>query len=341
MPVHIAAVFDHDAHTVPSGFVADRGDALDTLVLDAVCHRLDERRLVDLIGNFGHNNAVFFFFDLGARTDCYTPPPGCIRLKNAPDAADRRRRGEVGSFYKLHQVADCRVGMIHEVDSAVDNLTEVVRRNVCRHTDRDAYRAVDKQVGETRGQHCRLHQLIVEVGFEIDDILADIAHHFSRQPRHLRFCITVCSRAVAVDITEVALSVDKRVAHGERLRKPYHGIIDRRIAVRVITPQHVTDCFRRFFAPAAVCQAVLIHGVKDAAMHGFKPVAYIGQRAAGDNRHSILNKRSFNFFIHVYIVYFLVFKFNIFVFFVFALVLFCHFFILYGITISFILLYIL
>lgn len=59
----------------------------------------------------------------------------------------------------------------------VNNLTEVVRRDIGRHTDRDAVRAVDEQAGEAGGQHDRLLTLLVEVRHEVDRIFLDIGQH--------------------------------------------------------------------------------------------------------------------------------------------------------------------
>ena len=40
-----------------------------------------------------------------------------------------------------------------------------------------------------------------------------------------------------------------------------------------------------------VLQTHLVHGVQDAAMHGLEAVAHIGQRAADDDRHRVVEIR--------------------------------------------------
>ena len=46
---------------------------------------------------------------------------------------------------------------------------------------------------------------------------------------------------VVVDVAEVALRVDERVAERERLRHADEGVVDRLVAVRVVLPHHVAD----------------------------------------------------------------------------------------------------
>src|SRR3546814_11404835 len=46
---------------------------------------------------------------------------------------------------------------------------------------------------------------------------------------------------IAVDIAEVALAVDQRIALGEILGEPDHGVIDRLVAMGVVFTDHVAD----------------------------------------------------------------------------------------------------
>ncbi len=169
-----------------------------------------------------------------------------------------------------------------------DDLTEVVGRDVGRHTNRNTRRAVDEQVGNTGRQNNRLLALLVEVGHEVNSFLLDIGEHdvcnlchtrlgvtVSRRGVavdgtevtvtideritegerlrhtyhqhdvcnlcHTRLGVTVSRRGVAVDGTEVTVTIDERITEGERLRHTYHRVIDRRITVRMVVTEHVTD----------------------------------------------------------------------------------------------------
>ena len=91
-------------------------------------------------------------------------------------------------------------------------------RDVGRHTDRDTVTAVDQQIRETRGQNRRLLEHIVEGRHEIDGILVDITQHLRGDLAHAGLGISVCRGGVAVDGTEVTVTVDQHIAHGEILR---------------------------------------------------------------------------------------------------------------------------
>ena len=57
--------------------------------------------------------------------------------------------------------------------------------------------------------------------------------------------------------------------------------------MRMEGAHHVADDFRAFLERRAGIEAKNMHAVKDAPMHGFEPVAGVGQRAAGDGRQRV------------------------------------------------------
>ena len=64
--VGVLADVHHDAHTLAVGLIVQAGDALDPLVLDQLCHVLDETGLVDHIRNFRNDDlgtAILGLFD--------------------------------------------------------------------------------------------------------------------------------------------------------------------------------------------------------------------------------------------------------------------------------------
>ena len=63
--------------------------------------------------------------------------------------------GKSGPLHELHEVVGRGLGVVDEVDGGVDDLAEVVRRDVGGHADRDALAAVDEQVREPGRQHRR------------------------------------------------------------------------------------------------------------------------------------------------------------------------------------------
>ncbi len=236
------------------------------------------------------------------------PAPGRISPNYARGTADHRRGGEIGPLDKLHKIANRRVGIVNQMNSAVNNLADIVRRYIGSHTDRDTYRAVYEKIWEPRREHRRFFQLVVKVRSKINDIFFNVAHHFGSDARKSRFRITVCSRGVAVDGTKVTLTVDKRIAHRKRLRHSHQSIVNRRVSVRMIATQHITNRCSRLAVRVVVGQSILIHGVKNAPVYRFKAVAYIRQRSCCYNRHCILKEGGFYLPFHINVGNFLVFE---------------------------------
>ncbi len=95
-------------------------------------------------------------------------------------------------------------------------------------------------------------------------------------------------RGVAVDGAEIALPVDQRHAQAERLRHADHGVVDRRVAVRVVLAHHLADDAGGLAVRLVVGEAALVHAVQDAAVHRLQPVARVRQRPADDDRHGVV-----------------------------------------------------
>ena len=134
----------------------------------------------------------------------------------------------------------------------VDDLAEVVGRDVGGHADRDPGRAVDQQVGEPCRQNGRLGHRAVVVGRPVDGVLVDVvAEQLLGQPGEADLGVPHGRRRVAVDRAEVALAVDQGVAHGEVLRHADRGVVDRLVAVRVVLTHDVADDARRLLVGLA------------------------------------------------------------------------------------------
>ena len=177
--------------------------------------------------------------------------------------------------------------MPDEIQRRVAHLLHIMGRNARRHADRDAAGAVREQVREARGQNDRLLLLAIIGLAEIDRILVDAIEQRRRDRRQLGLGVAHRRRVIAVDIAEIALAVDQRIALREILREPHQRVVDGLIAMRVVFTDHVADDARAFLEAARGVEPELPHGVKQAAMHGLQPVAHIGQRAVQDGGERI------------------------------------------------------
>ena len=166
-----------------------------------------------------------------------------------------------------------------------------MRRNLARHADRDAFAAVDQQIRNARRQDFRLDFAFVVIGPEIDGFLVDVFEHRRRDARQPRFGIPHRRRRIAVDGSEISLPVDQRIAQRKRLRHADQRVVNRDVAVRVVLAQHFADDLGALARGAVVMQPQLVHSVKDAPVHRLQPVAHIGQRAADDHAHRVVEIR--------------------------------------------------
>ncbi len=162
-----------------------------------------------------------------------------------------------------------------------------MRRDGSCHADRNALRAVSKQVRESAGQHHRLFRLTVVVGAEFDSVFVDAFEQKPRDFRHARFGVAVGCRVVAVDIAEIALPVDQRIARGEILREAHQRVVDRLVAVRMERTHHVADDLGGLLERSAGVEAQQPHAVEDAAVNGLEAVAGIRQCPVHDGREGI------------------------------------------------------
>ena len=172
------------------------------------------------------------------------------------------------------------------------DLAQVVGRDVGRHADGDACRAVDEQVREAARQDGRLGGATVVVGVRS-----------RRCPRRCRAPspwpaapsgLGVSHRRgwVVTGRAEVSLPVNEWVAQRPGLREPDQGVVDRRVAVRVVLAHDVAHHARALGETAVGSVAAVVHRVEDPAVHWLKSVADVGQRARDDDAHRVVEVRT-------------------------------------------------
>ena len=173
------------------------------------------------------------------------------------------------------------------MQGGVAELGDVVRRDRGGHADRNALRAVGEQVRKTAGHDDRLFRLAIIVRAKLDAVLIDAVEQELRDLGHARFGVAVGGGIIAVDIAEIALAVDQRVARGEILRQAHHGVIDRLVAMRMERAHHVADDLCGFLEGRGGVEPQQVHAVEDAPVHRLQPVAGVRQGAVHDGRERI------------------------------------------------------
>ncbi|OIQ73276.1 hypothetical protein GALL_450880 [mine drainage metagenome] len=297
---HLAALeFDDHAHSGLVGLVLDMADALDLFLLHQFGDALEQGALVDLIGKLvdddGLTLALFQVFDVAARAHHHPAAPGAIRVAHTGGAVDDARSREVWRGYALHQFFNGRIRVAQQMQAGVEHFTQVVRRNVGRHAHGDARRTVDEEVGQTRWQQQRFLLRSIVVRTEIDCLLVDIGEHFMRDLRQADFGVAHCRGIVAIDRSEVALTIDQHVAKGKILRHAHNGVIHGLVAVRVIFTDHVADDARRFLVGPVPRIAQFVHGVEHTAVHWLEAVPHVWQCPSDNDAHGVIEVRAAHF----------------------------------------------
>src|SRR3546814_987003 len=89
-----------------------------------------------------------------------------------------------------------------------------------------------QQVVEGTGEQLGFLVLAIVGRAEIGGVLVEPVHQVDRDLRQPRLGVAIGGGVIAVDIAEIALAVDERVAQREILREPHHRVVDRLVAVR-------------------------------------------------------------------------------------------------------------
>ena len=137
-----------------------------------------------------------------------------------------------------------------------------MRRYFCSHSDRNTVWAVDQQMRYTRRKHYRFLSAFIKVRHKVNCLFVNIGQHIERKLRHSCLSISVCCGAVAIDWAEISVSVNSWVTHWKILRHTYHCVIYRRITVRMISSQNISDSGRTLSIRLVRSYSVLIHCIK-------------------------------------------------------------------------------
>ena len=141
---------------------------------------------------------------------------------------------EVRALDSRHQLRNFHIWVINQHNKAVNNLAQIVRRNISSHTYCDTGTAINQQGRDLRRKYTGLFQGFIIVRYKINCILFDILEHRLSNFSHTYLGITHCCRTVAVNAAEVTVAVYHQIAGREILRQAHDCIIYRTITMRMI-----------------------------------------------------------------------------------------------------------
>ena len=289
---------EDDPHSLPVALVPKVHDALDLLRLHEQGDRLDEGRLVDHVRDLGDHDprlVVARLLDVGGRPDPDEPATRLVRIRDAFGAVQDAARGEVGpadrTGVRVVQVLEFRARVLDERQQRVDDFPQVVRRDVRRHADRDAARPVHEEVREFGGQDRRLSHRAIEVVHPVDRFLVDVLEELLGDLREAALGIPH-RRGFVLRAAPVSLAVDERVAQREVLHHAGEGVVDRRVAVRMVPPERVSDDAGRLPPLARRRRTRLVHRVEDSSLDRLQAVPDVRERPSDDDRHGVIDVRA-------------------------------------------------
>ena len=264
------------------------------LIANELAKLLHEVRTIHLIRNLGNHDgvlAVLALDDLVLRTNREIAAAGLVRIENALFAHNDATSWEVGARHHGHELFGRAVGVVKHHARRVDGFAQVVGRNIRRHANSDAVRAIHQQVREARREHRRLLQAFVVVGIPVDRFLFEVAQQFHGGLGQTSLGVTHSCSRVAVDGAEVAVAVDQGHAHREVLSHANHGVVYRGVAMRMVFTNNVANRTRRLAVRAVGRDAAVVHCIQNAAVNRLQAVAHIRQRASDDNAHRVFEER--------------------------------------------------
>jgi hypothetical protein len=143
------------------------------------------------------------------------------------------------------------------------------------------------RLGECARQHHRLFLGAVIGRPEIDGVLVDAVDQQARDFGEARLGVAHGGRIIAIDIAEIALAVDQRIALGEILGEAHQGVIDGLVAMGMKLADDVADDTRAFLESGAGIEPQQPHRVQQPPVDRLEAVARIGQGAMHDGGERI------------------------------------------------------
>src|SRR5690554_1181878 len=105
---------------------------------------------------------------------------------------------------------------------------------------------------------------------------------------HAHFGVTHCRGAIAIYGTEVTLAINQHVPQRKWLGHTHDGVINSRVAVRVIFTDHVTNNTGGLLVGLIPVVVEHVHGKEHTAMHRLQAIAHVRQCPSDDDAHGVV-----------------------------------------------------
>jgi len=207
---------------------------------------------------------------------------------NAAGPQNQASGRKVRPVHDGHDVVDAQIGIVQIQTAGINDLAQIVGRDVGCHANRDTAGPIDQQVRVLGRQNHRLIDAFIVVGLEIDGFPVDILDQRMGGLGHACFGVTHGRGTIPVHGAEIALSVDQLQTHGEVLRHPNHRVINRGVTMGMVLTHDLAHDTGGFSIGPVVLKSGLFHRVKNTTMHGFEAVPHIRQRTGNNHAHGVI-----------------------------------------------------
>ena len=172
----------------------------------------------------------------------------------------------------------------------VNHFPKIMRGHVGGHSDSDARAPIDQQVGKGGRKDGWFGAGFIIIRNKIDRFLIHVLHERRAQMSQPRFGIAHGRGRVALDRTEVSLSVHQRLPHRPGLRHVDQRRINHRLAVRMIIAARIPANLGALAVLPVGIQGQILHGKQDAPLRRLQPVPHVRQGAGYNHRHRVIQK---------------------------------------------------
>ena len=148
---------DHDTHTRFIGFIANIGDTFEFLVAHVFSDTFQQGLLIHLVWQLINDDGrtTFFtkFFKMRFCAHDYAATASAITIAHTRNAINQTCCWEVGRRNNFDQFIDAALWITQDMQSTVNDFSDIVRRNIGRHTHRNTGRTVNQQIWNTGWQY--------------------------------------------------------------------------------------------------------------------------------------------------------------------------------------------
>ena len=227
-------------------------------------------------------------FDFGFRANNDTSPTGFVSVFNSVDTANDATSREIRRFDIAHKSIGVDIRVVNHSHTSINDLTKIMCWDVGCHTHGNTCSSIDEEVRNTSWKHFWFFERAIEVIFKIDSILIKVVHHGLADT--VKPCLRVphCGRTVTINRAKVSLSINKAVSHCPILSQSDESSIHRRVTMRVVFTEHITDDTRTFLIWLIVRVAKFHHSVEDTSVYRLESISHIRQGTRYDDRHRIV-----------------------------------------------------